>query len=59
MLHVALATVANVDVLISWNFKHIVRLDKLRLFNAANIELGYWSLAIYSPREVALDDDDD
>ena len=27
MLHIALATVAKVDVLISWNFKHIVRFD--------------------------------
>jgi len=51
MLHIALATVANVDVLVSWNFKHVVRLDKIRLFNAVNIELGYRSLAIYSPRE--------
>lgn len=46
MLHIALATVANVDVLVSWNFKHVVRLDKIRLFNAVNIEFGYRSLAI-------------
>ncbi len=52
MLHIALATVAEVDVLVSWNFKHIVRLDKIRLFNAVNIEQGYKVLAIYSPREV-------
>ncbi len=52
MLHIALATVAEVDVLVSWNFRHIVRLDKIRLFNAANTELGYKPLAIYSPREV-------
>ena len=38
--------------LVSWNFKHIVRLEKIRLFNAANIELGYQSLNILSPREV-------
>ncbi len=52
MLHIALATVAEVDVLVSWNFRHIVRLDKIRLFNAVNTELGHKSLAIYSPREV-------
>jgi predicted nucleic acid-binding protein len=52
MLHIALATVAEVDVLVSWNFKHIVRLDKIRLFNAVNLEQGYKALAIYSPREV-------
>ncbi|MGH9891743.1 MAG: PIN domain protein [bacterium] len=52
MLHIALATIAKVDVLVSWNFRHIVRLDKIRLFNAVNLELGYSLLSIYSPREV-------
>jgi hypothetical protein len=53
MLHIALATAADVDVLVSWNFKHIVRLAKIRLFNAVNIELGYKQIQIFSPREVA------
>ena len=52
MLHIAFATVADVDVLVSWNFRHIVRLDKIRLFNAVNIEQGYKPVSIYSPREV-------
>jgi len=52
MLHIALATIADVDVLVSWNFRHIVRLDKIRLFNAVNIEQGYKPISIYSPREV-------
>jgi hypothetical protein len=52
MLHIALATVAEVDVLVSWNFRHIVRLDKIQQFSGVNIERGYKSLAIYSPREV-------
>lgn len=52
MLHIALATIAEVDVLVSWNFRHIVRLDKIRLFNAVNLEQGYKPLTIYSPREV-------
>lgn len=51
-LHIALASVAAVDLLVSWNFKHIVHYDKIRYFNAVNLELGYRSLAIYSPREV-------
>jgi len=51
-LHIGLATIAEVDVLVSWNFKHIVHFDKMRLFNAVNIEQGYRSLQIYSPREV-------
>ena len=53
MLHIALASIADVDVLVSWNFRHIVRLDKIRLFGAVNLELGYKPLPIYSPREVA------
>ena len=52
MLHIALATVAEVDILVSWNFKHIVRFDKIRLFNAVNIENGFKKLEIFSPREV-------
>jgi hypothetical protein len=52
MLHIALATVAEVDVLVSWNFRHIVRLDKIRVFNAVNAELGYRAITICSPREV-------
>lgn len=51
-VHIALATAARVDVLVSWNFRHIVRYDRIRLFNAVNLELGYQTLQIYSPREV-------
>jgi len=51
-LHIAVATVAEADLLVSWNFKHIVRFDKIRLFNAVNIEFGYKPLQIFSPREV-------
>lgn len=51
-LHIALATVAEADLLVSWNFKHIVRFDKIRLFNAINTEFGYKPLQIFSPREV-------
>ena len=58
MLHIAFATIANVDVLVSWNFRHIVRLDKIRLFNSVTIECGYKSLTIYSPREVVRGETD-
>ena len=58
MLHIALATIAEVDVLVSWNFKHIVRLDKIRLFNSVNLQQGYKLLNIYSPREVISYDQD-
>jgi len=52
-LHIAVATVAGVDLLVSWNFRHVVRFDKIRVFNAVNLERGYRQLEIYSPREVA------
>lgn len=51
-LHIALATVADVDLLVSWNFRHIVHFDKIRQFSAVNLENGFKPLEIYSPREV-------
>lgn len=51
-LHIAIATVAEVDLLVSWNFRHIVRFDRIRMFNAVNREAGYKEIEIYSPREV-------
>ena len=59
LLHIALATVSSVDVVVSWNFRHIVRLDKIQLFNGVNIERGYRTLAICSPREVTTYGRDD
>lgn len=56
-LHVALATAARVDVLVSWNFRHIVNLGRIRLFNAVNLEEGYGLIEIRAPKEV-LDDQD-
>ena len=50
--HVALATVAHANFIVSWNFKHIVHFDKIRGFNAVNLREGYPPLAIYSPLEV-------
>jgi len=52
VLHIALATVADVDLMVSWNFKHIVHFDKIRMFNAVNREQGYKPIEIRSPREV-------
>jgi len=58
LLHIAIATYANADVLVSWNFKHIVRFDKILLYNSVNIEMGYKQIQIYSPMEVARNDKD-
>jgi len=57
-LHVALATVSGVDVLVSWNFKHIVNLGRIRLFNAVNLEQGYGLIEIRTPQEVLYEKQD-
>lgn len=56
-LHIATATVARVDVLVSWNFKHIVNLHRIRLYNSVNLKEGYGLIDIRTPREV-LDEQD-
>jgi hypothetical protein len=50
--HIATATVQRVDTLVSWNFKHIVNLDRIRGYNSVNLRLGYPLLEIRSPQEV-------
>ena len=56
-LHVALATVVKADAIVSWNFKHIVRLDKMKAYNDVNLRNGYGIITIVSPKEVAADED--
>jgi hypothetical protein len=50
--HIAAATVARVDVLVSWNFKHIVNFRRIQLYNAVNLKQGYSIIDIRTPREV-------
>jgi hypothetical protein len=58
MTHVAIATVSRADAIVSWNFKHIVRLDKMKAYNQVNILNGYGILTIISPMEVMTDEED-
>lgn len=51
--HIAIATVCKVDVLVSWNFKHIVNLERIHGYNAVNLRAGYPMLEIRSPLELA------
>lgn len=55
-LHVAAATVIRVDAIVSWNFKHIVRFDRIKAYNQVNISLGYGIMTIVSPEEVSFDE---
>lgn len=50
-LHIALATINRSDFLISWNFKHIVNIQRIKGYNYINIKNGYKQLEIRSPRE--------
>ncbi len=50
--HVAIATVAGVEALVSWNFKHLVNLKRRRLVHSVNIRLGYPLIELVSPEEV-------
>jgi len=50
--HMALATVSRVDVLVSWNFRHIVNLQRIRGYNSVNLRYGYPLLEIRTPQEV-------
>ena len=50
--HIAIASINRVDVLVSWNFKHIVNLRRIQLYNATNLKYGYPLIEIRSPREV-------
>ncbi len=51
-LHIALATIYKADLLVSWNFKHIVNIVRIRGYNSVNLKLGYSTIDIRSPREL-------
>ncbi|MEZ4879547.1 MAG: hypothetical protein R2801_05210 [Chitinophagales bacterium] len=50
--HIALATINKADVLVSWNFKHIVNILRIRGYNAVNLKLGYAQIDIRSPKDI-------
>ncbi len=50
--HIAAASVAEVDLIVSWNFKHIVHFDKIRGYHGVNMVHGYRAIPIHSPSEV-------
>ena len=54
--HIAIATVARVDVLVSWNFKHIVNLQRIHGYNSVNLRQGYPMIEIRTPQEVLSDE---
>ena len=51
-VHIALATIHKVDILVSWNFKHIVNIYRIRGYNSVNLSCGYQTLEIRSPKDI-------
>jgi hypothetical protein len=51
-LHIATATLNKADILVSWNFKHIVNVYRIRGYNSINLRMNYTSLEIRSPKEI-------
>jgi hypothetical protein len=58
-VHVAAATVAAADLILSWNFRHIVNFNRIRGFNSVNVGWGYRAMTILSPMEIGDEDDED
>jgi predicted nucleic acid-binding protein len=56
--HIATATINKVDILVSWNFKHVVNVFKIRSYNSINLRCGYTQLDIRSPREIVYNEDE-
>jgi predicted nucleic acid-binding protein len=50
--HIAMATINNVDVLASWNFKHIVNFTRIKGYNGVNLKNGYNLLEIRNPKDL-------
>jgi len=50
-IHIAITTIYEADYLISWNFKHMVNVDKIAGYNKVNQKEGYKALEIRSPQE--------
>lgn len=57
-VHIAMATVSGMDIILSWNFKHIVKRKTIIMANLINSREGYKNIDIYSPSEVIEDDDE-
>ncbi len=53
-IHIATASYYKIDVIVSWNFKHIVNLNRIRLFHAVNLKNGLPLIEIRTPLETLI-----
>lgn len=51
-LHIACATIERVDIIVSWNFKHMVNVTRIRGYNSVNLRNDYPEIDIRSPKEL-------
>ena len=58
-IHIATATLNKVDMLVSWNFKHIVNIYRIRGYNSINLRLGHGTLEIHSPKEIVNNENEE
>ena len=58
-VHIALATIHKADILVSWNFKHIVNVYRIRGYNSVNLRHGYTTLEIRSPKDIVDYEDEE
>ena len=56
--HIASATINKVDFLVSWNFKHVVNVFRIRGYNSVNLRSGYIQLDIRSTKEIVSDENE-
>ena len=54
--HVAVCTVARIDYLVSWNFRHLVNVEREKGFNVVNLLQEYPALRIVNPLELIYGD---
>jgi len=55
--HIAIGTINRVDVIVSWNFKHMVNILRIRSYNSVNLKYGYGLIDIRSPLEIINEKD--
>lgn len=58
-VHIATAILNKVDMLVSWNFRHIVNVYRIRGYNSINLRLGHGTLEIHSPKEIVNNENEE
>lgn len=57
VLHVSIASIYEMDAVITWNYQHLANLRKAEVFNGINLEHGFTKhLKIVTPMEVSKDE---